>query len=57
MAKDSEDKSKSFLTEFKSNMADYFDDNPNAFDFTGKSEPGEISVGEKSRCFYKSNFP
>ena len=57
MAKDSEDKSKSFLSKFKSNMADYFDDNPNAFDFTGKSEPGEISVGEKVDAFTSQIFP
>ena len=47
----------SFKSRFVSNMADYFDDNPNAFDFTGKSKPGEISVGEKVDAFTSQIFP
>ena len=47
----------SFLGKFKSNMSDYFDDNPNAFDFTGKSDPGDISIGKKVDAFTAQIFP
>ena len=61
MAKDNEDKKEeasSFLSRFKSNMADYFDDKgADAFDFTGKSEPGEVSVGTKVDAFTSKIFP
>ena len=57
MAKDSEDSS-TFLSRFKSNMGDYFKDNPNAFDFTGGYEkPGEVSIGEKVDNFTSKVFP
>ena len=48
MAKDSEDKGSTFLSRFKSNMSDYFDDNPNAFDFTNK---GGQSTSDKVAAF------
>ena len=47
----------SFLSRFKSNMADYFDENPNPFDFTGKSDPGDISIGKKVDAFTAQIFP
>ena len=48
----------SFLSRFKSNMADYFDEKgADAFDFTGRSKPGEISVGEKVDAFTSKIFP
>ena len=56
-SKDSKDRADSFLGRFKSNMADYFDDNPNAFDFTGKSDPGDISIGKKVDAFTAQIFP
>ena len=38
MAKeDKKEEANGFLSRFKSNMADYFDENPNPFDFTNKS--------------------
>ena len=46
----------SFLGRFKSNMADYFDDNPNAIDFTNK---GGKSVSDKVAEFssqFESGF-
>jgi len=55
--KDPNKRSNAFLNRFKSNMADYFDDNPNAFDFTGKSDPGDISIGKKSDAFLAQIFP
>ena len=62
MSKDSEDKGKSFLSgymdRFKNNMADYFDEKgADAFDFTGRSKPGEIKVGEKIDPFTSEIFP
>ena len=49
MAKDSNDKGKSFLSgymgRFKDNWADAFSADNNPFDFTGKSKPGKISGG------------
>ena len=42
---DKKDKADSFLGRFKSNMADYFKENPDAFDF----KPG--SVGDKATKF------
>jgi hypothetical protein len=55
--KDPNKRGNAFLDRFKSNMADYFDDNPNAFDFTGKSDPGDISIGKKSDAFLAQIFP
>ena len=61
MAKDSEDKGKSFLSGYfgrvKSNMVDYFDENPNPFDFTQMPEPGKVDVGEKVDAFTSNIFP
>ena len=51
------EKADGFLGKFKSNMADYFDENPNAFDFTGQSEPGDISIGKKVDAFTAQIFP
>ena len=48
---------KNYGNRFKSNMADYFDKNPNPFDFTGKSEAGDISIGKKSDAFLAQIFP
>ena len=55
--KDPNKRGNAFLDRFKSNMADYFDDNPNAFDFTGKSDPGDISIGKKVDAFTAQIFP
>ena len=61
MAKDSEDKGKSFLSgymgRFKSNMADYFDENENPFDFTKMPEPGKVSAGEGQAPLIADIFP
>ena len=61
MAKDSEDKGKSFLSgymgRFKSNMADYFDENENPFDFTKMPEPGKVDVGEGQSPSIANIFP
>ena len=48
---------KNYGNRFKSNMADYFDKNPDPFDFTGKSEAGDISIGKKSDAFLAQIFP
>ena len=55
--KDPNKRGSSFLSRFKSNMADYFDENPNPFDFTGKSDPGDISIGKKVDAFTAQIFP
>ena len=55
-SKDSKDRADSFRSRFVSNMADYFDDNPNAFDFTNK---GGKSVSDKVAEFssqFESGF-
>lgn len=54
---DKKDKADNFRSRFVSNMSDYFDDNPNAFNFTGKSDPGDISIGKKSDAFLAQIFP
>ena len=54
--KDPNKRGSSFLSRFKSNMADYFDENPNAFDFTNK---GGKSVSDKVAEFssqFESGF-
>ena len=54
--KDPNKRGNAFLDRFKSNMADYFDDNPNAFDFTNK---GGKSVSDKVAEFssqFESGF-
>ena len=49
MAKeDKKEEANGFLSRFKSNMADYFDDNPNAFDFTNQ---GGQSTSDKVAAF------
>jgi|OM-RGC.v1.021850626 hypothetical protein len=53
---DKKEEADSFLGRFKSNMSDYFDDNPNAFDFTNKSGK---STSDKVAAFtdqFKSGF-
>ena len=49
MAKeDKKEEANGFLSRFKSNMADYFKDNPNAFDFTNQ---GGQSTSDKVAAF------
>tara|TARA_R100000278_G_C5344806_1_gene119600 strand:+ start:82 stop:501 length:420 start_codon:yes stop_codon:yes gene_type:complete len=49
MAKeDKKEEANTFLSRFKSNMADYFKDNPNAFDFTNQ---GGQSTSDKVAAF------
>ena len=49
MAKeDKKEEAHGFLSRFKSNMADYFKDNPNAFDFTNQ---GGQSTSDKVAAF------
>ena len=56
-----EDKGKSFLSGYfgrvGSNMSDYFEENPNPFDFSGTSKPGDISIGNKVDAFTAQIFP
>ena len=55
---DKQKDSSTFLSRFKSNMGDYFKDNPNAFDFTGgDTKPGDISIGSKVDAFTSQIFP
>ena len=48
---------KNYGDRFKSNMADYFDKTESPFDFTGTSEPGDISIGKKVDAFTAQIFP
>jgi len=48
---------KNYGDRFRSNMADYFDKTENPFDFTGTSEPGDISIGNKVDAFTAQIFP
>ena len=48
---------KNYGDRFKSNMADYFDKTESPFDFTGTSEPGDISIGNKVDAFTAQIFP
>ena len=61
MAKDSEDKGKSFLSgymgRFKDNMADYFENTEKPFDFTQMSKPGAISQEEGKESAMFQPFP
>ena len=61
MAKDSEDKGKSFLSgymgRFKQNMADYFDNTEKPFDFTQMPKPGGISQQEGTQYAAFQPFP
>ena len=61
MAKESEDKGKSFLSgymgRFKDNMADYFENTEKPFDFTQMPKPGAISQQEGSEYAMFQPFP
>ena len=61
MAKDSEDKGKSFLSgymgRFKDNMADYFENTEKPFDFTQMPKPGGISQQEGTKYAMFQPFP
>ena len=61
MAKDSEDKGKSFLSgymgRFKDNMADYFENTEKPFDFTQMPKPGGISQQEGKEYAMFQPFP
>ena len=48
---------KNYGDRFKSNMADYFDKTESPFDFSGTSEPGDISIGNKVDAFTAQIFP
>lgn len=47
-----------FASRFRDNMVDYFDKKgSDAFDFTGRSKPGEVSVGDRVDAFTSKIFP